>query len=1130
MTDQSVADAGQRARALDPDHSFIVQAPAGSGKTGLITQRFLTLLARVNQPEEVVAITFTRKAAGEMRARILEALAAAAGPEPADEHSRTTWQLARAALARDAEQGWQLLANPARLAVQTIDSLCGWLTRQLPLLASFGAQPQVTEDGEALYCEAARLTLLDLEQGQAWSPHIETLLRHLDNDLGKAEGMLVAMLRRRDQWLRHLVGVRDIAEIERRQILEEALQRAIEETLAKVAEAIPPGDSEALLQMVRFAASHVAEEDPLARCRDLTSLPGVEAQALPQWAAVIALLLKKDGEWRKSVTIKQGFPAPSAAKNGEEKALYSAMKARHKALRLAWEESDGLRERLVAVTALPAARYREGQWRIVAALCELLVIAVGHLRLVFAAHGQVDFGEIAQSALAALGDEESPTDLALALDYRISHLLVDEFQDTSSGQFALLERLTAGWQPGDGRTLFLVGDPMQSIYRFREAEVGLYLKARDHGIGDLVLEPLSLSVNFRSQAGVVAWVNRAFRQILPRHHDVASGAVAYSASEAFHGAGAEEAVVLHPAIGKDAAAEAAQVVALVEEARRCDPEGRTAILVRGRGHLAEIVPALKAAGLRFRAIDIERLDQRPVVRDLLSLTRALLHPGDRVAWLACLRAPWCGLTLVDLERLVGDDHHTSVWDLLRQPQRREALSASGQQRLARLLTVVEEALRTRRRRTLRAWLEAAWLALGGPACVADETDLEDAEVFFKLIDGLDEQADLGDVGLLDERLQKLFALPDVEADERLQLMTIHKSKGLEFDTVILPGLHRGSRHDDPPLLMWMERINSAGGSDLLLAPVRATGSEHDATYRYLRELDRVKGRFELGRLLYVAATRAKRQLHLLGQVAFDAKRREPKAPASGSLLALLWPQVVQRFERCPVPPEEQQQSLALRTSPAHAELRRLVQGWQLPQSCGGVYSAASVTLASAAAQGVWVDESPRHVGTVVHRWLQQIAEEGVVHWSSERVEADRPRYLDELQRLGVAADALAGSVASVVQALQATLEDERGRWLLSEHEDSHCEYELSGVDEGRLVNLVLDRVFIDGDGVRWIVDYKTSSCQADEREAFMDAEQARYRPQLERYAAFMHGLESRPIMMALYFPLLKGWRQWRYEG
>ena len=124
----------------------------------------------------------------------------------------------------------------------------------------------------------------------------------------------------------------------------------------------------------------------------------------------------------------------------------------------------------------------------------------------------MDFTEVAQGALRALGEPEMPTDLALALDYRIRHLLIDEFQDTSISQYDLVVKLTRRMGAGDGRSVLVVGDPMQSIYRFREAEVGLFLRARAEGIGNVALQPISLSANFRSQRGIVDWVNATFRR------------------------------------------------------------------------------------------------------------------------------------------------------------------------------------------------------------------------------------------------------------------------------------------------------------------------------------------------------------------------------------------------------------------------------------------------------------------------------------------------------------------------------------------------------------------------------------------------------------------------------------------
>ncbi|MPT41640.1 MAG: nuclease, partial [Achromobacter sp.] len=112
-------DHAARAAALDPTRSFLVQAPAGSGKTELLTDRILALLATVNRPEEIVAITFTRKAASEMHARVLSKLRRGLDGPPEAMHERRSWELARAALARNAEQGWHLLDHPARLAIRT---------------------------------------------------------------------------------------------------------------------------------------------------------------------------------------------------------------------------------------------------------------------------------------------------------------------------------------------------------------------------------------------------------------------------------------------------------------------------------------------------------------------------------------------------------------------------------------------------------------------------------------------------------------------------------------------------------------------------------------------------------------------------------------------------------------------------------------------------------------------------------------------------------------------------------------------------------------------------------------------------------------------------------------------------
>ena len=1050
-----VPDHAQRERALDVAQSFIVQAPAGSGKTELLIQRVLALLGRVERPEEIAAITFTIKAAAEMRLRVFEALRAARRePRPPVAHEARTWDLARAALARNDALGWMLEESADRLRVQTIDALCASLTRQMPVLSRFGAQPQLLEDASLLYAEAARSLVAAVEDPQhPGADCMATLLVHLDNDAAKAEALLAAMLAERDRWMRMLNHPTDRAALE------------------------------ATLDGVRRAT--------VERARALwpAGVAAPPAEAVDAWIDHAKGLLTTQDEWRK-----KGVP--------------DAVRA-----------DEALRAALCEVKSLPPAHYEDEQWNVLAAIIRLAPLAIAELQVVFARTRKADFIEMGQGALHALrGDDDGPTDLMLALDYRIGHILVDEFQDTSFTQFNLLELLTSGWEPGDGRTLFVVGDPMQSIYRFREAEVGLFLKAWHEGIGGVALERLTLSANFRSQAGLVDWVNATFARVMPETEDIHGGAVTYSPSRPVH-APEGEAVKVHAFFDGDAAGEGRRVAQVAGEALRSGES--VAILVRNRSHLAAILPCLRAAKLRFRAVEIESLGQRPVVQDLLALTRALGHLADRTAWLAVMRAPWCGLTLADLLVLAGDDAVTP-WEAMDDGARLAALSADGRARLARTRGILAGFLASRRRAGLRESVEGAWLALGGPACIEDATDLEDAYIYLDHLESVEAAGALGDLASFEASVAKLFALPDLAAPDTLQVMTIHKAKGLEFDTVIVPGLAAGTGRDDRALFLWMETPESS----LLLAPINAAGSDKEPIYELIRDLDKRKTDHENGRLLYVAATRARRRLHLLGDV-----RREhdgtPRRPAKGCLLAKLWSVVAGDFavpgeRRAPAP------GAAVVPPARQAELRRLPPAGPVYQAPPAVaWRAPREAAAAEEIEFSWVGDTARRVGSVVHRWLQRIAEDEARGWNRARVEKERAAIRNALVARGVAEAEIGKATDRVVAALASTLDDPRGRWLLGPQHNARNEYRISTLVDGVPRMLVIDRWFEDLAGA-WIVDYKTSSHEGAEVERFLDSEQARYRVQLERYAAV--AMHAGGVRLGLYFPLLRGWREWTTEA
>jgi ATP-dependent exoDNAse (exonuclease V) beta subunit len=770
------------------------------------------------------------------------------------------------------------------------------------------------------------------------------------------------------------------------------------------------------------------------------------------------------------------------------------------------QTEDALLKALRRFRELPPPSFTESQWQAMEAAVAVLTLAVGELQQVFRERGRVDFAELSIRASDALGRLDSPSDLALALGQRVQHILVDEFQDTSFTQFELLEKLTAGWEPGDGRTLFLVGDPMQSIYRFRQADVSLFLKARQDGIGAIRLEPLTLSVNFRSGSALVEWVNQNFAGILPQEEDIESGAVPYSASVA--GASREEAIIeVHAFLDEND--EAARVIDLVRSAG----DGKVAILVRARAHLASIVGLLKRHVIPFQAIEIDQLGERPVIEDLMALTRALLHPADRVAWLAILRAPWCGLVLQDLHALAAADHRAASWDLLH--RRPLAVGDDGAARIRRVLPVLEQAIAGRGRVSLRDWVEGVWLRLGGPACVDDEAALEDASAYFDLLEGLQEGSDLADFSWFHEQVNALFAQPDAQAGDRLQLMTIHKAKGLEFDSVILPGLAAPIRQEEQRLVLWLEQRG-----ELLLAPVSPAGQNTDAIYRYLSRIDQRKSERETARLLYVATTRARRRIHLLGVV-----EQKPDGaiaePAARSFLGLLWPTVAGEFANLTAAPRDPEAAEA-------RKIKRVPAGWTVPDPPPAVrWSRREIgSLPPARIAFEWVGDRLRHAGTALHGFLQKVAREGLAGWDEKVVRSHHAAYQAVLANLGVAPSDLAETARQVEYGLLRTLRDPRGRWILERHPEAESELQITGLIDGKLYEIVIDRTFIDESGVRWIIDYKTSAHQGGDLETFLDNEKERYRDQLERYARLMVQRDDRPIRLGLYFPLLGEWREW----
>ena len=1118
MSEKQPSDSHIRRQATDPRHSFLVQAPAGSGKTELLTDRILALLSTVKRPEEIIAITFTRKAAAEMHERVLEKLTKGLSDiPPVPEHERRSWDMARKALERDREFEWDILQYPARLAIRTIDSFCASLVRAMPWMSSMGGLPGIAEDARPHYLAAASATL-DLA---GLYPEVKRLLAHMDLDVMATRDALADMLSQRDQWLPHL------ERSDERGALEDNLFEAIEQDLTKLLTAMPARWAEQLAPLAHLAADQLLQagsDSPIVALLDWDGSP-FEASLveLERWQGLAALLLTGDGQVRKTVTIAQGFAAGAEGK--AVKAQMLQWLNDHRPTELAGAEPPEWLSRLASVITLPDYQFTLEQWEIIQAQMQCLKLAAGQLTLQFIQAGEVDFIEIARRADLALGHADDPSELLLKLDAGIQHLLIDEFQDTSLSQISLITKLTSGWQEGDGRTLFLVGDPMQSIYRFRKADVSLFIKVRDQGLAGLKLTCLQLTDNFRSQSKIVDWVNATFKPMFPAADDPAVGAISYATSVAFKPETVLEAVQCHSFLPEAQQTSQQRVVELARQALKdFSPPGHkhpVAILVRARAHLLDLTRLLQREGIACRAVELVPLHQRPYVVDLVQIARALTHPADRLAWLSVLRSPYCGLTLTSLHALFGQNKD-AVPDILRTALRsndsaglcraQQVLAPAEFLRLRGVAPILLEALTQDDVQPFAARLESVWRALAGPALAESQADLQDAESLFELIERLAPYGAL-QIDALQERLKKLYASPDPH-ESAVEIMTMHKCKGLQFETVILYGLQRAPAPDRAPLLRF-EQV----GSKLLLGPIKARASkEQDPIAKYLAQREKRRGEFEIDRLLYVAATRAKQVLHLVADLTVSAKDVAVAEPPKGSLLERLWSGWHKESIATVLVP-----STAEPAAVPHHRGGALIRRAVVPtpgEGAGLLVETVATTPKSAQpafnAAFVWpaVKSYERVLGTLIHAWLDHLGRQGAAQWSVEKLLAQRLRVERQCLQAGVPAPEVTKAAKEVLETLVAMLSVERGQQLLSQ---LGARREWALLDESGKVS-VLDLALQDEHG--WlVVDYKTGRPLSTEApEAFGQRMLARYAKQLQSYCDQVTGFDGQAARAALYFP------------
>lgn len=1165
-----ISDATERAQALDPWQSFLVQAPAGSGKTELLVLRYLALLPYVDEPEQILAITFTRKATAEMRVRVLRALESAQQHEDTytNQHEQEVRKLAKAALTHATARGWQLAEQPHRLNIQTIDSLALSIANQLPLLSRLGGQLKPIDDARPLYALAAERTLAHL--GSTSQPELADalvdLLKRRDASLEDCEALIAAMLARRDQWLLLLPTI--VRQAPDWEGLKSRLEEPFHREHTRVVQALHnefaqiPGVLDNLLSLSRIA--HANGQEQLHEINSLSS--AADLTHVAHWQSLCHLLLTTENDWRSAINAKAGFPAKTHREDA----------AQLKSIILELSANKALLRELQNVRKMPPAAYSAEEWRTVRSIFIVLRHAIAQLRVIFAEQDVIDFAEAGMAAHAAL---DSPNVL-MRLDERVQHLLVDEFQDTSRPHFALLRTLLHDWQSGDGRTCFFVGDPMQSIYLFRDAESRLFGQVCEHGIevsgGRLQLAALQLSTNFRSVPSIVEPLNEIFERVLASNPD---DDVRYAASVSSK-KGLDEngdAVHLHvqpykkgqQSLDELDAAEADSLItiirehwAAIERAQREHTKYRVAVLARARPHLTAIIARLQQANIPFRGVDIDLLQDRQEILDLLSLLRALLHPADRIAWLSVLRAPWCGLTLPALYAICGDsesaEQRQTIPTLLRAHQNR--LDPESRTRGLHTLSILDQAQAAYAAGALAGspagltlWLERTWHALGAPMYL-DAESVSNCEAFFATLAQLPPSC----FGTLDEslnqRLKDLYAQPNpaVSEDCGVQLMTIHAAKGLEFEVVLVPQLQRLSKRDDSPLFHWLiQRREGEAEEDLLLAPIGYKHDDKPRLYNWVGEKSSRRFQQEEKRLLYVACSRAIQELHLFATLELK-QNGELQQPKKNTLLAAGWPGLEQRILRAaqmtasnvaPMPHAFSSSNGGVVASIAASvdQSRQIL--YRLPNAC---FPKTPMKAIQPPPPSRFVPRLIEDAGIASRlSRIQGIVLHALLERATDGTSGDHPdwsRLTDALLRQhGLTPADTATARSAVLLGIHNTLAHADGRWLLTAREsESWTETSWSIVNDGRPIVQRPDRVFLGGESpgipgteYLWIIDYKTAALlEGVDRSEFLAISREQYRSQLEAYSKLFRSLcdideaaTRREHRLAIYHPMLP-WLDW----
>jgi ATP-dependent exoDNAse (exonuclease V) beta subunit len=1050
-------DSIERQQALDTDQSFIVQAPAGSGKTELLTQRYLALLATVEHPEQILALTFTRKAAQEMRHRILMSIQEANLNVPLkNSHQQTTRHLAEQVLKQNLHYQWNLLNNPNLLKITTFDAFCLDIYQSVPRNEQ-SIIPNITENPEFCYRQAIQTWFNWCRENTEYHASIKCLLKACHNQPQQLFKHLQKLLTKRDQWMPILHHQASKSEEEHRELFQQISQQQWQQWSHSLTEELQTELFELIQLILPFL-----NQDKFTQLRQWKQFKIITPAQLIE---LTQLLFTGDlKSLRKCLDHHVGLTQEACP----DKNLLKSIKEKSKQLLSALQDISSFSELLKTLFYMPNPDDISIDWTLLKAFYQLLPLLVACLHLEFEKQQKSDFIYIAQQARFALLE----TDISIYLENQLSHLLIDEFQDTSSPQLELIEGLTQNWEQHPEKTLFIVGDPMQSIYRFRNAEVGIFLQIQQQGLKNIKLKPLYLKQNFRSAPELIHPFNEHFSQIFPQQELIELGGVKFHCAIPALPSKTESSIQAE--YYENIAQQTERIIEIIKQAHTEKIES-IAILVKNRKQLPAILEALQQHQLSFQGVDLIPLGQKSLIKDVWSIVQLLINPQHKINELSVLRGPFIGLSLEELH-LLGK--HSSKQNSLFHNINLDMLSDQSKQRLSFFMDELQQTQKKQYQLPFIELIQSFFLKLGIEHLLSKENYPELLK-FYDIIEHFSSQFTWPDAHDIDEFLNQCYISSNQVLS--LQIMTIHKSKGLEFDWVILPDMGSAPQTIKLNALEWLNISN-----ETLFLTTLSSDPIHQKNNHLFKWYEKKQIHHETQRLCYVAFTRARTRLFLLDS-SDDAK--------TGSFRALF---ATDFFQKGSVQTKYHTVSHSI-------PFTRLPLAFYQNTSCPAIRTQNLLAFQD----GFW----QKQIGIITHRILQWICE-------------FHPISMDEIPwqiaiHMLKAFDGEEKGLPIIQKLIKGFWYCPIGEWIRSPHSHEKNEFSLLIRDELIMREAIIDRMFIEHDTL-WIIDFKTSIDSEDNRQ--------KYQLQVNQYAAYLSNLyPNHRIKCGLYFLANLHWKHWDYQ-